>query len=249
MAGARFRTAAISAWSRAAGRARKTDWWSVGGELLIVILGILIAFQLDRWSEGWRGASDRRAYLLRLAEESEANVVALSRLKRQFDAVTREAGRMAEAVGDPGRRAALRFDGDRACRTLQMPGSRLQTAALEEIGNPAALQLVNDITLRRLIHVAAAETRYAERQIEYFRDTFQRFGEHIDPYSNWTVERVSGAIGCTADFEGMAREPGIRTLLTRVFRDRLVFGDILGAQIEAQRAVGRRAACLLDGSC
>lgn len=245
----RFRTAALSAWSRAAGRARKADWWAVAGELVIVVVGILIAFQLDRWSEGWRGAKDRSAYLQRLVEESEANVTALTRLDKQFGEVTQEVGRMARVVDDPARRGALRFVGDRACRALQMPASKLQTAALEETGNPAALQLVPDPTLRRLIHAAAAETRYADRQIEYFRDTFQRFGVQFDPHANWSVDEKSGKIGCSVDFEALAHEPGARTLLTRIYRDRLVFGDIHAAQIKAQRAVGLRAACLLDGSC
>jgi hypothetical protein len=239
----------MSAWSRAAGKARKTDWWSVAGELVIVILGILIAFQLDRWSEGWRGAKDRSAYLQRLIEESDANVAALTRLSGQFDDVTEEVGIMTAAVGDPARRAALRFTGDRACRALQMPAARLQTAALEEIGNPAALQLVADPTLRRLIHIAAGETRYADRQIEYFRDTFQRFGERFDPHAIWSVDAATREIGCRVDFEALAREPGAGTLLARIHRDRLVFGGIHAAQIEAQRAVGRRAACLLRDDC
>jgi len=249
LAQGRFRRASLSAWSRAAGRARKADWWAVAGELVIVVFGILIAFQLDRWSEGWRGAKDRSAYLERLVEESDANVAALSELDKQFGEVTGEVGRMARAIDDPARRTALRFTRDRACRALQMPAPKLQTAALEESGNPAALQLVPDPTLRRLIHRAAAQTRYAERQIEYFRDTFQRFGVQFDPHANWSVDEASGEIGCSVDFEGLAREPGARTLLTRIYRDRRVFGDIHESQIEAQRAVGRRAACLLDGSC
>ena len=249
MARIRFRTAAISAWSRAAGRARTADWWSVAGELVIVVLGILIAFQLDRWSESWRGAKDRSAYLQRLAEESEANVVELKLLSEQFDNVTEEVGLMARAVDDPARRAAMRFNGDRACRALQMPAAKLQTAALEEIGNPAALQLVPDPALRRLIHSAAAETRFADRQIEYFRDTFQRFGLRFDPHAVWSVDGASGEISCSVDFEALAREPGVRTLLTRIYRDRLRFGEIHQDQIIAQRAVGRRASCLLRDQC
>lgn len=249
MAVTRFQRAAISAWSRAAGRARKIDWWAVAGELVIVVFGILIAFQLDRWSEGWRGAKDRSAFLQRLIEESRSNVAALTSRKEEFDRVTAEIGRMSGAVGDPARRAAFRFDGDLACRSLQLPASRIQTAALEEIGSPAALQLVPDPDLRRLIHAAGAETRYADRQIDYFRDTFQRFGEQIDPHSNWTVDPVRRTTGCSVDFEALAREPGARTLLARIHRDRFRFGEIYREQIQAQRAVGRRAACLLDESC
>lgn len=221
----------------------------MAGELVIVVVGILIAFQLDRWSEGWRGAKDRSAYLERLVEESDANVAALTDLDKQFGEVTEEVGRMARAVDDPARRAAMRFTGDRACRALQMPASKLQTSALEESGNPAALQLVPDPALRRLIHRAAGQTRYADRQIEYFRDTFQRFGVQFDPYSNWSVDPESGEIGCRVDFEALAREPRVRTLLTRIYRDRLRWGEIHADQIETQRDVGRRAACLLDGSC
>lgn len=249
MAQGRFRRASLAAWSRAAGRARKADWWAVAGELLIVVVGILIAFQLDRWSEGWRGAKDRSAYLQRLVEESDENVAALKGLDKQFGEVTEEVGRMARAVDDPARRAALRFTGDRACRALQMPASKLQTSALEESGNPAALQLVPDPTLRRLIHGAVAQNRYADRQIEYFRDTFQRFGERFDPYANWRVDQAGKEIGCSVDFEDLAREPRIRTLLARIYRDRLRFSEIHAAQIETQRAVGQRAACLLDGRC
>lgn len=249
MAVTRFQRAAISAWSQAAGRARKADWWAVAGELAIVVLGILIAFQLDRWSEGWRGAKDRAAYLQRLVEESRSNVAALTTLKKDFERVTVEVGRMADAVVDPARRAAFRFDGDSACRSLQLPAPRLQTAALEETGNPAALQLVPDRDLRRLIHVAAAQTRYADRQIEYFRATFQRFGERFDPHSNWSVDPVRETTSCSVDFEALAREPGARTLLARIYRDRFTFGNIQRDQILTQREVGRRAACLLDGSC
>ena len=249
MAVTRFQRAAISAWSRAAGRARKVDWWAVAGELVIVVFGILIAFQLDRWSESWRGAKDRSAYLQRLVEESDANVAELRELDRQFSEVTAEVGRMGRAVDDPERRAAMRFTGDRACRALQMPAAKLQTSALEESGNPAALQLVPDPALRRLIHRAVAQTRYADRQIEYFRDSFQRFGVQFDPYANWSVDPGKGEIGCSVDFEGLAREPGIRTLLARIYRDRLKFGEIHAEQIEKQRAVGRRAACLLAKTC
>jgi hypothetical protein len=213
------------------------------------VAGILIAFQLDRWSEGWRGARDRNAYHERLIEESSANVDALTGLSMKFNEVTREVGLMARAVGDSGRPATVRFTGDRACRALQLPAPRLQTAALEETGDPAALQLVTDATLRRLIHDAAAQSRYADRQIEYFRDTFQRFGVQFDPYANWSVDPRSGEIGCKIDFEGLAREPGVRTLLTRIYRDRLTFGDIHESQIKAQRAVGLRAACLLNRTC
>jgi hypothetical protein len=63
------------------------------------------------------------------------------------------------------------------------------------------------------------------------------------------VDAASGEIGCRVDFERLAREPGVRTLLTRIYRDRLRFGEIHADQIETQRAVGRRAACLLKQSC
>jgi hypothetical protein len=249
MALTRFRMAAASIWSRTAARVRKTDWLAVAGELAIVVVGILIAFQLDRWAEHWRQTQERRLYLERLAEESRGNVAALERVNREFGDNTAQVLGLARAIAEPAQRARIADRPNYACGALQLPGARLQTAALEEAGDAGALELLPDARLRQLLHAAAANDRFADRQLDYFRASFQRFGEHLDRHTIWRIDTASGQFSCRMALEALARDPQAASLLGRVYRDRVRYSEIRGDQISAHRALAARSQCLFDGSC
>jgi hypothetical protein len=52
----------------------KKDWTGYLVELFVVVLGILIAFQVDEWREGLQVERDRHAALIRLKEETQTNI-------------------------------------------------------------------------------------------------------------------------------------------------------------------------------
>ncbi|TMJ20485.1 MAG: hypothetical protein E6G92_12325 [Alphaproteobacteria bacterium] len=249
MALTRFRMAAAGIWSRTAARARKTDWAAVAGELLIVVLGILIAFQLDRWAEHWRRNQERQLYFERLAEESRGNATALEERQGEFIEDTAQVLGLARAIADPAQRTRIAARPNYACGALRLPGARLQTAALEEAGDAGALELLPDAQLRQLLHAAAATDRFANLQLDYFRDTFQRFGEHIDPHTIWRVDTVSGNFSCHIALDALAADREAVSLLGRIYRDRVRYAEIRAEQIAAHRALAARAQCLFDGSC
>lgn len=60
--------------SRMGGRIRNLDWFAVVAELAIVILGILIAFQIDRWREHAAERALERTYVQRLIAEVELDI-------------------------------------------------------------------------------------------------------------------------------------------------------------------------------
>lgn len=245
MALTRFQRAAASAWSRGAARMRKADWLSIAGELAIVVFGILIAFQLDRWAEGWSRAQERELFVQRLAEETDANVDALDDLADEFDGVTAQVLRISRAIGRPGTPARLDF----GCGILHLPAARLQTAALDEAADTRALPLLPDAELRRLIHESAARNRFTDRQLDYFRDAFQRFGDRLDRYMLWRIGPDGQAVSCEVPLDRLGADEEAVSLLTRVYRDRRRFGEILRTQLAAQRALGERARCLKEGRC
>jgi len=249
MALTRFRMAAAGMWSRTAMRARKADWVAVAGELVIVVVGILIAFQLDRWAEHWRQSSERQLYLERLAEESRGNATALEQRQAEYNANTAQVLGLARAVADPARRARIAREPGYGCGMLQLPGSRLQSAALEEAGDAGALELLPDARLRQLLHAAAATDRFATLQLDYFRDSFQRFGEHLDRYTIWRLEMGNGQFSCSVAIDALARDQEASSLLGRVYRDRVRYAGFRAEQIAAHRALAARAQCLHDGSC
>lgn len=245
MALTRFQRAAASAWSRGAARARKTDWVSIAGELAIVVFGILIAFQLDRWAESWSRAQERELFVQRLAEEAGANVQELGELADQFNGVTGQVLRMSRALGRPATPARIDF----GCGILHLPAARLQTAALDEAADTRALPLLPDAELRRLIHESAARNRFTDRQLDYFRDAFQRFGDRLDRYMLWRIGPDGQAVSCEVPLQRLARDEEAVSLLTRIYRDRRRFGEILRDQLAAQHALAERAQCLSEGRC
>ena len=53
---------------------KKKQMSLLAAEFVVVVLGILIAFQVEEWREGRQEAEEIRASLLRLAEETTANI-------------------------------------------------------------------------------------------------------------------------------------------------------------------------------
>jgi hypothetical protein len=58
---------------RLAGHLRHDNWFTVILELVIVVVGLFLAFQLDRWYESQRNKSDLQAHLVSLTEDFTDN--------------------------------------------------------------------------------------------------------------------------------------------------------------------------------
>ena len=51
---------------------RSRHWLALGLDLLVVVVGIFLGFQVDRWYEGQRNIAVERTYLERLQADIEA---------------------------------------------------------------------------------------------------------------------------------------------------------------------------------
>jgi len=75
---------------RLAGYLRHDNWFTVILELVIVVVGLFLAFQLDRWYEAQRSKSGLQAHLVSLAEdfmENEAQLInAISEGNQEMEA-------------------------------------------------------------------------------------------------------------------------------------------------------------------
>lgn len=64
-------------FQRLVGNLRHGNWFTVILELVVVVVGLFLAFQLDRWYESQRNQSDLRAHLVSLKEDFTDNEVRL----------------------------------------------------------------------------------------------------------------------------------------------------------------------------
>ncbi len=53
---------------------RKHDWFAVAIEILVIVIGLLLAFQFDRWREGRAEHEQERAYVDRLIADVETDL-------------------------------------------------------------------------------------------------------------------------------------------------------------------------------
>jgi len=91
-------------------RARTHDWFGVSVEFVVVVLGILIAFQVTEWNENRQERARERQYLARIAAEFDGNVAAIElaiELAKQRgaldDLLVRAIDDPAPVVAEPGR--------------------------------------------------------------------------------------------------------------------------------------------------
>jgi hypothetical protein len=63
---------------RLAGHLRHDNWFTIILELVVVVVGLFLAFQLDRWYESQRSKSDLQAHLVSLTEDFTENETRLT---------------------------------------------------------------------------------------------------------------------------------------------------------------------------
>ena len=234
--------------ARGSERVRTTDWWAVFIEIAIVVLGILIAFQVDAWGER---RAERRAELVlmqRMAEEARADARTLNSIRQQhIDSATNHE-LLSRAVRDPSLEAGYHRRGASGCNLLRMPAVRRQSAGAVGQAAGARLDLVRDPELRRLLRVAEAQRAFTDRQLEYFRAAFLNYGEIIEPYLIFDFA-PKGQVSCRIDIGGLRQDRAAIALLPKMARDHRRFAEYRGQERDALRNVAKRVACLSANSC
>lgn len=246
---ARFKGGARAAWMGAARRIKGADWWSLAGEFVMIVAGILIAFQLDRWAESWGRSSDRRLYLERLVEEAEGNADLLAFQLEGVQADTAAVRRLLVALPDAAARAAFARDNEGACNLFKLPAVNLQGAAMAEHAALPTAALLDDLPLRRAIRRAMGADAFVASQLDYFRVGIQRHTERLDRYFLSRFDARTGEIACSVDAAGLAADPVAVSTLAQLHVNRLNFGRMRAGQLADHRAVRDRARCVLARNC
>jgi hypothetical protein len=232
-------------WQTTARRLRDADWWAVFGELAMIVVGILVAFQLNQIADNWHRAEDRHLYLERLAEESAANVQSIALI---VDKMRRNNSELRELLlaAQAGRGASA--PPDAACNVLALPAVRLQTGAMQEFSNAGALELLPDKELRRRIHTAAATDRFVDGQLDYFRSGLVQNGQDVGPFITYRLDPASDQITCRTDLKGLADNAKSVSALAAIYGDQAKFLKYRERQLNEHAAVRDRA-CALIGGC
>jgi len=136
-------------FSRIAVALRRQDWLAFAIELVLVIVGILIALQIDNWNTTRKERDEERQYLAAIASELEANSKRLEELiqfnQRYLESVNLITASLDKPAGDVDRRALTEAFG----LTLNLSATRLNSGVYDELVSAGKLQLLQSSTLRQ----------------------------------------------------------------------------------------------------
>ena len=161
------------------------------GELLLIIVGILVALQIDNWNESRKEAAQEAIYYCKIEEDLSADVRNIERSLASLDERAAAARRLLKNLLELQPDQAVIF-GDylAAVRSLQYVPSR---AAIDDITYSGKLGLLRDVSLKKAIlehytqqNVALSVVeKNAVRMIDKIFDTrdYTEFGyPHIELY-------------------------------------------------------------------
>ena len=80
---------------------REENWLALSLELTMVIVGILLAFQVDRFYEGWQERQLEDRYLERLATDLERDTAEITRVVARTEERLSQVQLLANAIDDP----------------------------------------------------------------------------------------------------------------------------------------------------
>jgi hypothetical protein len=231
---------------RTEARLLATDWWAVFVEILVVVLGIIIAFELNEWDQRRQQRKEAEQILRHLSEETAADIAAISTIADQHTESAANYRMLLVAIEDRASAKGYNRSGDADCNLLRMPAVRYHSPGGLEAGERA--DLIEDLRLRHLIRRADAERAFNDRQLDYFRDAFDRYGDVIEPYMHWQLTRP-GSFECSVDIDALTGDPRAVSLLPKVGRDQQRFAEYRQRELAATKLVSARALCLRQQNC
>lgn len=196
---------------------RTRDWVGIGIELIVVTLGVLLAFQIDQWAQDRRQARDERQFLDRMWSETADAIEETQWIMTLYGRFRQESIEGYRALEDPRRLANLIGKPNIGCRGAVLPGLGYNTTSFQELSASGRLNLISDPDLRASLRavVAAQADAEANRQnsvefaLEGFRMTEPYLIRGLDAHDNRT---------CRVDWLRLARDPASSASMARAAR-------------------------------
>jgi hypothetical protein len=227
---------------------RRRDWLGIGIELVVVTLGILLAFQIDQWGDQRKQAREERQFLVRLDREYSRAIDEL-RTTIQLQGKAIEEVRVIMAAKD-NPRALERYSsteiGCRAGRTLTTP---FNDTAYQELLASGRISIISDPKIRLSIRDLAASQAYAASMNSLGRQLAIDVRPFLDRYYLLSIA-PDGEVRCRGDWAALLADGDAVNALIRIYtvnrltrdRRRMVLAQTEQVRAEIQCAIGR-AAC------
>lgn len=227
------------------------NWTAVGLDFVIVVVGVLLAFQITSWNEDRLAAKDERLALERLQAESEEIVLYFQEVVERRREMNEERLVAIAALNSGSLEGVDQDTVERGLITLgRYSAISPKRSTYDELTSSGQLGKISDTAVRESIAAYYAEYNFIQSQLDFFR-----LGSQLDYRQEGTAlgyvynPTDDGVIERFMDFESLARNEAYIHVATQSLRNQLVFQRYRRALLEEAEAMCRELSRAVGKDC
>lgn len=210
------------------------NWSTLVLELLVLVVGIFLGFQLDGWNEDRKNRVFEARYIERLRMETEFNlqeVGAQVRMHSERAAVLQNVAKELEAgltEGISTADAEMTF-----CYWYVIEDVKIRTAAVDELIATGNITLLRNEKLREQVQLVRAETKRVTNDVTIAGSVLPRVASVLQPYIRWhgsaarsDVDKLVIEANCSTDLAGMAGNADAISALWQLYRGQMILASV-----------------------
>ena len=224
---------------------RARDWLGITIELIVVTIGVLIAFQIDQWGQRRSQAREERRFLERLYVEYYRGLAELDDLDGDNRRIREQISEAMAARGSAVRLEAVSRREAFACGVGRFRSANFNDTGFEEMISSGRLNMISDPALRSEVRNLAAAQATAAKQIDYARDLMLGQLPYMDVHYRFDLA-PGGRSECYIAWPELVRDQKAVNAVVRAHR---VHGFVMDERQKVRvrtKALLGRLACILD---
>ena len=223
---------------------RGRDWLGITIELLVVTLGVLLAFEIEQWGQRRERATQERQFMEELFADTQSGAEELKGLIDVHDKVLREGPVALEARGNPAKIRALPRRRDFGCGLSRPLMAPYNDTAYEQLIQSGRISLLSDPKLRVLVRDLAASQNWGATQGMHTREQLNINLPPLTPYYDVTNSREFEQL-CRIDWPRLLSDDQAVYAATRLVRRHRQMWEVRKRTFDLTLQVQQMLACEL----
>lgn len=224
---------------------RSRDWLGITIELLVVTLGVLLAFEIEQWGQQRERAAQERQFMEEMFADTQSGIEELKALIEVHEKVVREVPVALAARGNPAKISALPRQRDFGCGLSRPLLAPYNDTAYEELVQSGRMSLLSDAKLRKAVRDLAASQNWGASQGIFTRE---QLNINLPPLTPYYDIRIGGgpAGACRIDWPKILADDPAVYAATRLLRRHGQMLETRKRTLDLTQQVRQLLACKLD---
>ncbi|NUQ17528.1 MAG: hypothetical protein HOP95_03600 [Sphingomonas sp.] len=222
------------------------DWTGIAIELIVVTLGVLLAFQINQWADRQKQARDEREFLERLYSENRKAIDELTGVIGSHRKSMEEIGIAIRAKDNPAELAEFAKSPRFGCLGAVLPSVSFSDTESQEILASGKLSIVSDPQLRSLLRDLVAMQAFGAAQLEYARQSVAQISSALDAYERYDIPAdPKQRPPCNMDWTALLHDQSAINAAVKLYRFQQLMMAVRSRELARSDDVERKLACEL----